>query len=116
MFKSFVIDLVLIFGLDDPIVIVCLELGVFTLDHVPFLGQVPSGGITIIILTTTIIILAITIIIHTTTIIIIMFSLSTRFLRRRAAKRETADIEAALTVASAASVFKKNALEQNVET
>ena len=102
MFKSFVIDLVLIFGLDDPIVIVCLELGVFTLDHVPFLGQVPSGGITIIILTTT--------------IISIMFSLSTRFLRRRAAKRETADIEAALTVASAASVFKKNALEQNVET
>ena len=109
MFKSFVIDLVLIFGLNDPIVIVCLELGVFTLDHIPFLGQVPSGGITIIILTTTIIILAIT-------IIIIMFSLSTRFLRRRAAKRETADIEAALTVASAASVFKKNALEQNVET
>ena len=109
MFKSFVIDLVLIFGLDDPIVIVCLELGVFTRDHVPFLGQVPLGGITIIIL-------AITIIIHTTTIIIIMFSLSTRFLRRRAAKRETADIEAALTVASAASVFKKNALEQNVET
>ena len=109
MFKSFVIDLVLIIVLDDPIVIVCLELGVFTLDHIPFLGQVPSGGITIIILTTTIIILAIT-------IIIIMFSLSTRFLRRRAAKRETADIEAALTVASAASVFKKNALEQNVET
>ena len=109
MFESFVIDLVLIFGLDDPIVIVCLELGVFTSDHVPFLGQVPLGGITIIIL-------AITIIIHTTTIIIIMFSLSTRFLRRRAAKRETADIEAALTVASAASVFKKNALEQNVET
>ena len=109
MFKSFVIDLVLIFGLDDPIVIVCLELGVFTRDHLPFLGQVPLGGITIIIL-------AITIIIHTTTIIIIMFSLSTRFLRRRAAKRETADIEAALTVASAASVFKKNALEQNVET
>ena len=102
MFKSFVIDLVLIFGLDDPIVIVCLELGVFTLDHVPFLGQVPSGGITIII--------------FTTTTIITMFSLSTRFLRRRAAKRETADIEAALTVASAASVFKKNALEQNVET
>ena len=102
MFKSFVIDLVLIFGLDDPIVIVCLELGVFTRDHVPFLGQVPLGGITIIILTTT--------------IIIIMLSLSTRFLRRRAAKRETADIEAALTVASAASVFKKNALEQNVET
>ena len=109
MFKSFVIDLVLIFVLDDPIVIVCLELGVFTLDHVPSLGQVPLGGITIIILTTTIIIL-------TTTIIITMFSLSTRFLRRRAAKRETADIEAALTVASAASVFKKNALEQNVET
>ena len=102
MFKSFVIDLVLIFGLDDPIVIVCLELGVFTSDHVPFLGQVPSGGITIII--------------FTTTTIITMFSLSTRFLRRRAAKRETADIEAALTVASAASVFKKNALEQNVET
>ena len=102
MFKSFVIDLVLIFGLDDPIVIVCLELGVFTRDFLPFLGQVPLGGITIIILTTT--------------IIIIMFSLSTRFLRRRAAKRETADIEAALTVASAASVFKKNALEQNVET
>ena len=102
MFKSFVIDLVLIFVLDDPIVIVCLELGVFTLDHVPSLGQVPLGGITIIILTTT--------------IIITMFSLSTRFLRRRAAKRETADIEAALTVASAASVFKKNALEQNVET
>ena len=108
MFKSFVIDLVLIIVLDDPIVIVCLELGVFTRDHVPSLSQVPSGGITIIILTTTIIILAIT--------IIIMFSLSTRFLRRRAAKRETADIEAALTVASAASVFKKNALEQNVET
>ena len=102
MFKLFVIDLVLIFGLDDPIVIVCLELGVFTSDHVPFLGQVPLGGITIII--------------PATTIIIIMFSLSTRFLRRRAAKRETADIEAALTVASAASVFKKNALEQNVET
>ena len=102
MFKSFVIDLVLIFGLDDPIVIVCLELGVFTRDFLPFLGQVPLGGITIIILTTT--------------IIITMFSLSTRFLRRRAAKRETADIEAALTVASAASVFKKNALEQNVET
>ena len=109
MFKSFVIDLVLIFGLDDPIVIVCLELGVFTRDFLPFLGQVPLGGITIIIL-------AITIIILTTTIIIIIFSLSTRFLRRRAAKRETADIEAALTVASAASVFKKNALEQNVET
>ena len=109
MFKSFVIDLVFIFALDDPIVIVCLELGVFTRDHVPSLSQVPSGGITIIILTTTIIIL-------TTTIIITMFSLSTRFLRRRAAKRETADIEAALTVASAASVFKKNALEQNVET
>ena len=102
MFKSFVIDLVLIIVLDDPIVIVCLELGVFTRDHVPSLSQVPSGGITIIILTTT--------------IIITMFSLSTRFLRRRAAKRETADIEAALTVASAASVFKKNALEQNVET
>ena len=102
MFKSFVIDLVLIIVLDDPIVIVCLELGVFTRDHVPSLSQVPSGGITIIILATT--------------IIIIMFSLSTRFLRRRAAKRETADIEAALTVASAASVFKKNALEQNVET
>ena len=102
MFKSFVIDLVLIIVLDDPIVIVCLELGVFTRDHIPFLGQDPSGGITIIILATT--------------IIIIMFSLSTRFLRRRAAKRETADIEAALTVASAASVFKKNALEQNVET
>ena len=102
MFKSFVIDLVFIFALDDPIVIVCLELGVFTRDHVPSLSQVPSGGITIIILTTT--------------IIITMFSLSTRFLRRRAAKRETADIEAALTVASAASVFKKNALEQNVET
>ena len=109
MFKSFVIDLVLIIVLDDPSLIVCLELGVFTRDHVAFLGQVPLGGITIIILTTTIIILAIT-------IIIIMFSLSTRFLRRRAAKRETADIEAALTVASAASVFKKNALEQNVET
>ena len=102
MFKSFVIDLVLIFGLDDPIVIVCLELGVFTRDFLPFLGQVPLGGITIIILTTT--------------IIITMFSLSTRFLRRRAARRETADIVAALTVASAASVFKKNALEQNVET
>ena len=102
MFKSFVIDLVLIIVLDDPIVIVCLELGVFTRDHVPSLSQVPSGGITIIILTTT--------------IIITMFSLSTRFPRRRAAKRETADIEAALTVASAASVFKKNALEQNVET
>ena len=114
MFKSFVIDLVLIFALDDPIVIVCLELGVFTRDHIPFLGQDPSGGITIIILATSIIILAITVIILA--IIIIMFSLSTRFLRRRAAKRETADIEAALTVASAASVFKKNALEQNVET
>ena len=102
MFKSFVIDLVLVFVLDNPSLIVCLELGVFTRDHFPSLGQVPSGGITIITLTTT--------------IIIIMFSLSTRFLRRRAAKRETADIEAALTVASAASVFKKNALEQNVET
>ena len=42
-------------------------------------------------------------------------TVSLRFLRRRAAKRETADIESALTVASAASAFKKNALGQNLD-
>ena len=38
-----------------------------------------------------------------------------RFLRRRTARRESADMEAALTVASAASIFKKTALGQNID-
>jgi len=38
-----------------------------------------------------------------------------RFLRRRTARREAADMEAALTVASAASIFKKTALGQNLD-